>query len=79
MKTCPQAMSRRDPQIIMHILCTASTRVVAQATADPCAAIPARYWPDLLDHNGVVAELGRAHERSDCSLDDRENSPVHRL
>lgn len=52
---------------------------VAQASAGPCAAIPARHWPDLLDRDRVVAELGRAHERGGRSLDDRKDSTVNRL
>lgn len=49
---------------------------VAQSGADRGTAFPARHLPELLDDNGVVAELGTAHEGSLCSLGDRENSAV---
>lgn len=52
---------------------------VAQATTDPRAPFSARYRPDLLDDDGVVGELGSAHEGGRCSLGDRKDSAVLHL
>ena len=52
---------------------------VAQAFADPRAAIPARYGPDLLDSYGVVGKLGSAHEGSGRALIHVQHAAVHNL